>query len=171
MGNTFEVNKRIILKCTPRFVFINECKKSIWVNSSAFSKVELKNRAYHQYLHIKDHSDYNIYIKYRNQTKKACLKAVLDYEYSLSKEVKSNPKAFFLYAKSKRKFASSKPDLKDGSKFITSDEGKATIFNSIFKVYSRKKKIHHQILNQSVRQISAELFFFLKTKLKRNCLI
>ena len=110
------------------------------MNSQAFSKVQLKNRAYHQYLRTKDHNDYNIYVKYRNQAKRACRKAVSDYEYSLSKEVKSNPKAFFAYAKSKLKYASSIPDLKDGSKIITSDEGKATLFNSFFKSVFTKEK-------------------------------
>ena len=84
----------IILKYTPRFTFNNTCKKSIWMNSQAFSKVQLKNRAYHQYLHTKDHNDYNIYVKYRNQARRACRKAVSDYEHSLSKEAKSNQKLF-----------------------------------------------------------------------------
>ena len=45
----------IILKYTPRFTFNNKRKKSIWISSQAFSKVQLKNRAYHQYLCTKDH--------------------------------------------------------------------------------------------------------------------
>ena len=130
----------------------------------------MKSRAYHQYLRTKDHNDYNIYVKYRNQAKRACRKAAPDYEHSLSKEVKNNRKAFFAYAKSKLKYANSIPDLKDGSKIITSDEGKATIFNSFFKVYSRKKKMQYQILYQPVREISVKLFF-LKIELKRSCLI
>ena len=44
------------------------------------------------------------------------------------------------YAKSKPKYASSIPDLKDGSKIITSDEGKATLFNSFFKSVFTKEK-------------------------------
>ena len=56
------------------------------MNSQAFSKVQLKNRTYHRYLRTKDHNDYNIYVKYRNQAKRACRKTVSDYEHSLSKE-------------------------------------------------------------------------------------
>ena len=79
------------------------------------------------------------------------------------------------YAKSKPKYASSIPDLKDGSKIITSDESKVTIFNSklpFLKVYSRKKTKHYQSLNQYVRQISAMLFFSedkVKKKLLNPC--
>ena len=72
----------IILKYTPRFTFNKKSKKSIWMNSQAFSKVHLRNRVYHQYLRTKDHNDYNIYVKYRNQAKRACRKAVSDYEHS-----------------------------------------------------------------------------------------
>ena len=57
----------IIMKYTSRFILDNKCEKSIWTNSQAFSKDLLKNRAYHQYLHAKDHNDYNIYVKYRNK--------------------------------------------------------------------------------------------------------
>ena len=160
----------IILNYTPRCTFKNKRKKYIWMNSQVFSKVQLKNRAYHQYLLIKDHNNYNIYVKCRNQVKRARCKAVSNYEHSLSKEVKSNSKAFFAYAYSKLKYASSIPDLKDGSKIITSDKGIATLFSSFLKVYSRNKNIHYQIFNQSVRQISVKLFF-LKKELKRSCLI
>ena len=75
------------------------------------------------------------------QVKRACRKAVFDYEHSLSKEAKkSNPKVFFAYAKSKRKYASSLPGLKYGSKIITLDKGKATMFNTIFKsVFTNEK--------------------------------
>ena len=45
-----------------------------------------------------------------------------------------------MYAKSKLKYASSIPDLKDGSKIITSDEGKSTLFNSFFKSVFTKEK-------------------------------
>ena len=44
-------------------------------------------------------------------------------------------------------------------------------FNSFFKVYSQKKTMQYQLLNQSKMQISANLFFFLKAKLKKTCLI
>ena len=115
-----KLSNDIILKYTPRFTFNNKRKKSIWMNSQAFSKVQLKNRAYHQYLQMKDHNDYSIYVKYRTHAKRACCKAVSNYEHSLSKEVKSNPKAFFTYAKSKLKYASSIPDLKEGLRLCTS---------------------------------------------------
>ena len=54
----------------------------------------MKNRAYHWFLKTKDQHDYQMYVKYRNQSRKACGKAITDYEKSLSREVKSNQKHF-----------------------------------------------------------------------------
>ena len=49
------------------------------------------------------------------------------------KKAKNNQKVFSVYAKSKLKYASSIPNLKDGNKVITSDEDKFIIFNSFLK--------------------------------------
>ena len=43
-------------------------------------------------------------------------KQLQDYEKSLSREVKSNPKAFFRYAKNKLNFKNAIPDLVDNGK-------------------------------------------------------
>ena len=61
--------------------------------------MKIKNRAYHHFLKTKDQHNYQMCAKYRNQSKNACRKEVTDYEKSLLREVKPNPKAFFRYAK------------------------------------------------------------------------
>ena len=85
----------------------------------------MKNRAYHRSLKTKDQHDYQMYAKYRSQSKNACRKAVTDYEKSLSREVKSNPKAFFRYAKNKLNFKNAIPDLVDNGKILSDDTSKA----------------------------------------------
>ena len=126
-------------------------------------------RAYHQYLLAKDHNGYNIYVKYINQAKRACRKGVYNYEHSLSKEVKRNPKAFFAYAKSKRKYASLIPDLKDGSKIITSEECKATLFNSFFKsVFTKEKNTLPDF--EPVCEASISGVVFSEERVKKNLL-
>ena len=82
---------------------------------------------------LKDQYDYQMYAKYRNQSKNACRKAVTDYEKSLSKEVKSNPKAFFRYANNKLNFKNAIPDLLDNGKILSDDTIKAKVFNMFFK--------------------------------------
>ena len=37
----FKLLNDIILKYSPRFIFNNKCKNSIWMNSQAFSKVQI----------------------------------------------------------------------------------------------------------------------------------
>ena len=85
----------LISKFVPLHKQTPKNNKSIWMNKLTLSKSKMKNRAYHRFLKTKDQYDYQMSAKYRNQSKNACRKAVTDYEKSLSKEVKSNPKAFF----------------------------------------------------------------------------
>ena len=102
--------------------------KSIWMK-----------KLYHRFLKTKDQHDYQMYAKYRNQSKNACRKAVTDYEKSLSREVKSNPKAFFRYAKNKLNFKNAIPDLVDNGKILSDDTSKAKVFNMFFKsVFTEK---------------------------------
>ena len=58
------------------------------------SKLKLKNRSYHRYLKTDDQQDSKTYAKHKNQSKRACRKAIAEYEKSFSGEVKTNPKAF-----------------------------------------------------------------------------
>ena len=84
----------IISKYTPTQKPNSSKKRSIWMNKSALSKFKLKNMADHHYLRKNDLQNYKTYTKYRNQSKRACRKAIVKYEKSLSREVKTNPKAF-----------------------------------------------------------------------------
>ena len=95
----------------------------------------MKNRAYHQLLKTKGQHDYQMYAKYRNQLKNACRKAVTDYEKFLSREVKSNPKAFFRYAKNKLNFKNAMPHLVDNGKILSDDTSKAKAFNVFQKCF------------------------------------
>ena len=74
-----------------------------------------------------------MYAKHRNQAKNSGRKAVTDYEKPLSRKVKSNPKVFFRYAKSKLNFKNVIPDLVDNGKILIDDTSKATAFNMFFK--------------------------------------
>ena len=103
------------------------------MNKLTLSKIKMKNRAYHRLLKMKDQHDCQMHAKYRNQSKNACRKAVTDYEKSLSREVKSNPKAFFRYAKNKLNFKNAIPDLVDNGKILSDDTSKAKGCNMFFK--------------------------------------
>ena len=101
------------------------------MNKQTLSKIKIKKEA--TILETKDQHDYQMYAKYRNQSQNTCRKAVTDYEKSLSREVKSNPKAFFRYAKNKLNFKNAIPDLVDNGKILSDDTSKAKAFNMFFK--------------------------------------
>ena len=108
-------------------------KKSIWMNSSTLSIIKQKRDAYRQYLLTKNEKDYLHYVKKRNQTKSACRKTVREFEKSLAKNVKNNPKAFYSYAKSKTKAKENIPVLiDDNNENATTDLSKAEMLNSFF---------------------------------------
>ena len=127
--------------------------KSIWVNKLTLSKIKMKNRAYHRFLKTKDQHDCQMYAKYRSQSKNACRNAVTDYEKSLSREVKSNPKAFFRYAKNKLNFKNAIPDLVDNGKILSDDTSKARVFNMFFKSVFTEKSDYHPDFNLNVTSI------------------
>ena len=108
-------------------------KKQIYMNEQTLSKTKMKNRAYHRFFKTKDQHHCQIYAKYRNQSKKACRKAVRVYEKSLLGEVKSNPNAFFRYDKNKLNFKNAIPDLVDNGKILSDDNSKAKAFNMFFE--------------------------------------
>ena len=100
----------------------------------------MKNRSYHWCLRTNDQQDCKTWYdwkdckiaKYRNQSKGRCTKAIAKYEKSLSREVKTIPKAFFKYAPSKLNYSQTIPDLKDGNKTISDNCEKAKAFNMFF---------------------------------------
>ena len=125
----------------------------------------MKNRAYHRFLKTKDQHDYQMYAKYRNQSKNACRKAVTDYEKSLSREVKSNPKAFFRYAKNKLNFKNAIPDLVDNGKILRDHASKAKAFNMFFKSIFKEESARLPYFNLNVK-FSIEHVSFLADKIK-----
>ena len=136
----------------------------MWKNK-LLSKIKMKSRAYHRFLKTKDQQDYQMHAKYRNQSKKACRKAGTDYEKSLSREVKSNPKAFFRYAKNKLNFKNAIPNLVDNGKILSDHASKAKAFNVSFKSIFKEESARLQNINLNVK-FSIEHVFFLPDKIK-----
>ena len=132
-------------------------KSSAWVNNDVLLKIKSKNKSYHKYLRTKDPTDYKTYVKHRNQSKNHCRKAMKSFEKSLAKEVKSNPKAFFKYAKEKLQYSKNIPDLVDEDKIVEKDEKKAELFNdffcSVFTNESAKIPIHDKKCNSELDDV------------------
>ena len=69
----------IISKYTPAQMPNSTKNRSIWMNKNVLSKLKLKSRSYHRYLRTNDQQDYKTHAKYRNQSERACRKAIAEY--------------------------------------------------------------------------------------------
>ena len=94
------------------------------MKKDALSKLKQK-MSYLHYLRTNDQQDYKTYTKSRNQSKRACRKTIAEYEKFPSREVKTNPKAFFEHAFSKLNYSGTISDPKDGNKIISENCQKA----------------------------------------------
>ena len=108
-------------------------RKPLWMDEKVFAKVRKKHAAYRRYMDTKEGREYQEYARARNQAKWECRKAVRDLERKIARESKTNPKAFFSYARSKLNTKTGVSDLtrEDGSTANTDSE-KADLLNSFF---------------------------------------
>ena len=89
------------------------------MNSTALSKVKKKHAAWNR---TKEGADYQMFARARNQAKWECQKARKAFERNVAMQSKTNPKAFWQYVNSKRKYRDNVADLLDTNGFrATSD--------------------------------------------------
>ncbi len=112
----------------------------LWTNERALVKVKKKREAFKRYLHTREGKDYLLYAQARNQAKHESRKAVQIFESKVAQQAKTNPKAFFAYAKSKLKTRDGIADLEDREGNVaTSDSEKAQLLNAFFcSVFTRE---------------------------------
>ena len=131
----------IMASCIPKIKKNNRTKnKPLWMTKQAQDKIKAKQKAFTNFKTTMEQSDYSLYTRARNQAKWATRKAVQDFEKNIAREAKSNPKAFFKYAKSKLKSRPGIPDLKreDGG-VACSNIDKAEALNHFFSsVFTRE---------------------------------
>ncbi|RLC07615.1 MAG: hypothetical protein DRI57_25640, partial [Deltaproteobacteria bacterium] len=118
----------------------NGRRRPLWMTTAAKDKLKQKQHAFTKYKKTMDKDDYKLYARARNQAKWTTRKAMQDFEKSIAKEAKSNPKAFYKYAKSKIKTRTGVPDLKKPSGEVAStDRDKAKVLNDFFSgVFTRE---------------------------------
>ena len=138
----------------------------IWMNKDALSKLKQK-MSYHRYLRTNDQRDYKTYTKSRNQSKRACRKTIAEYEKFLSREVKTNPKAFFKHASSKLNYSGTISDPKDGNKIVSENCQKAKSFNMFFtSVFTKETNALPQFRTPSENTIDSISFTLHKVRSK-----
>ena len=120
----------------------NTRRKPLWMNEKALRKVKKKHSSWVRYLNTKQGSDYADFIKHRNKATHAINQARKEYESSIAKEVRKNPKGVWNYMKSTNKVKSRIPNLKksDGS-FTSTDEEIAEELNKQYSSVFTKETI------------------------------
>jgi hypothetical protein len=144
-------------------------RKPIWMNQTAIRKIKKKRHAYQRYLQTKEGSDYSAYAQARNQAKWACRKAVRDFERKLAQEAKTNPKAFYAYARSKLKTKEGIADLEDGDGGVaTSDAEKAEVLNTFFSSVFTKEDVDNIPTFEPRSEVKLENFNITATEVRKK---
>ena len=109
-------------------------KKSSPLSQEVLKSVRRKHRLWQRYLETRDGQKYQDYCKARNKVKKMVRRAKCEYEQSIARESKENPKKFWSYVNSKTKTRSTIPDLEvpGEDRSASEDEEKADTFLNYF---------------------------------------
>lgn len=121
MWNTFlEKYNNIVDECVPMYAANKVKGRKKWMNRHLLRMTKKKDEAWKKHRkHKKSKRLRKAYQKLRNQVTTTIRRAKSDYEHSLAKEVKQNPKVFFAYARSKT-------TIKEDVMFVNRDDGQQT---------------------------------------------
>ncbi len=103
-----------------------------WMNAKIKEKSRLKWKIYEEMRQHRNETNRNKYARIKNQVKWEVRKAVKLYEKKVAEQSKTNPKAFYKYAKSKLKSKSQIPDIIYADSTACSDREKADVLNKFF---------------------------------------
>ena len=103
------------------------------MDTATSAKIKAKNVAYQKYLKSRSKQDYENYTRLRNQTRWKVRQTKKQFEQNIAKESKTNPKAFYNYARSKTKCRTGISDLVMTNGTMTvNDTKKADTLNDFF---------------------------------------
>ena len=135
----FDILRNLLDKYTP-FKAKQVRKKNIYMTSKAMRLKNKKRRLWKRYITSKSNYDRQNYIRCKNDLRTMTRNLRSDFESKLAKTVKSKPKDFWRYVKSRLKSTPTIPSLTkpDGSKASTSKE-KTQVLNDYFtSVFTRE---------------------------------
>ena len=123
-------DKHIPIKKKGRSVKV---KRTFNLPETLHSKIVLKRKAFKYYKKYPTPSNFNKYVKIRNEVNIDTRLAQKDKELSVAKEAKTNPKALFNYISSKTKPKETISDLdKPNGEMTENDEEKSQVLNDFF---------------------------------------
>ena len=106
--------------------------KPLWMNRNVLRVIRKKRRLWGTYKDTKDYRDYLACKEGENHVQKAVRRAKCNFEKSLAKNAKTNPKAFYSYLKTCNANKQSVGPLKEGDETVTDEADMAGILNDFF---------------------------------------
>lgn len=108
-------------------------KKALHVDNNILRLVKRKHRSWTRYIETRDEGKYLEYIRLRNQVRNISRNARKNQETAIAKDVKSNPKKFWLHVNNTTKFKASIPSLKTDTDITAdTDPDKAELLGKFF---------------------------------------
>ena len=132
-----------VMKHVPKSRPKKGCKpKPLWMTSETLLHIKRKRHAWNKYLATRRTEDFEQYKRVRNITNEYVKTTKRDYEKNISQKVKTEPKQFWRYVKSKTKSVDGVFNLKneDGT-FTKSDKEKAELLNGFFSTVFTKENL------------------------------
>lgn len=104
-----------------------------WISSEAKEAIRHKNRLWRKYLRNRNSENWQNFKIARNLANRTVNKIKSDFELKIAHEIKTNPKQFWKYVRSKSSESADFPTMIDSEgKTYTSDVDKANCFNKYF---------------------------------------
>jgi hypothetical protein len=113
----------------------NRRKRTAGVTAAEAATIRKKNRAWTRFMETRSQVKHREYTKLRNKVRRLTRNAVIRHEKHLAKDVKTNPKKFWAYTKSRNKVKERIPDLVKDSTLQTvtnNDKEKAETLSNFF---------------------------------------
>ncbi|XP_069133167.1 uncharacterized protein [Argopecten irradians] len=132
--NTFEdYLKKQISDNVSTYKLGNQSRRKPYINREDQDKIRKKSRLWTKCLHCKTTSNFDTYKKARNEATKALRLSKYSYEQDIASKIKTNPKLFWKYVRSKTKTAPTMFSVKSTEGIITQDPLEvANIMNNYF---------------------------------------
>ena len=157
MWATFlHIYNSVVNQCVPVYNVNKGKRKRKWMNMQLLKMIQKKEEAWRRYRsNTRSNKLRKNYQRIRNDVTTEVRRAKFEYEHRLAKEVKSNPKAFFSYARSKT-------TVKENVLFVKKSDGQLTtslketcgVLNSEFqKVFTKPTRSSHSLPSHATPKV------------------
>ena len=118
-------------ECVPKKVR-RSIHKPLWLTRNVLRIIRKKRRLWRTYSATKDYQDFQAYREVEKHVQKAVRRAKCNFEKTLAKNSKSNPKAFYSYLKSCNANKEGVGPLKEDGRTVNDNSDMADMFNNFF---------------------------------------